>query len=185
MVLIINQFKWFSSQNKDSINLLSCFLFSTLTLKFNNQLLLSVAHFLPETSSKLSTLTISCYLLRFPICFIFCVLKEGGDNPCFWGGMLVVPLRGKSSRVWYHLRGPEKISQSIQFWSGFIPINGNGLIYPTLTAISPTTTLHLTRFMASSFSKTTLLLSFSTCVFHVFFGHPRFLLPSIQTPMLF
>ena len=49
-------------------------------------------------------------------------------------------------------------------------------IYPTLTAISSTPTLHLTRFMTSSFSKPTLLLSFSTCVYHVFFGCPRFFL---------
>ena len=50
----------------------------------------------------------------------------------------------------------------MQFWSGFIPINGGGWIYISITAISPTPTLHLTRFMASSFSKPTLLLSFST-----------------------
>ena len=61
------------------------------------------------------------------------------------------------------------LSSSIQFSSGFIPINGGGYIYPILTAISLTPNLHLTRFKASSFSKPTLLLSFSTCVFHVFF----------------
>ena len=33
------------------------------------------------------------------------------------------------------------------------------------------------RFMASFFSNPTLLLSFSTCLFHFFFGCPRFLLP--------
>ena len=71
-------------------------------------------------------------------------------------------------------------NQSIQFWSGFIPINGSGWIYPTLTAISPTPTLHVARFMSSSISKLTLLLSFSTCVLHVFFGRPRFLLPFIS-----
>ena len=71
----------------------------------------------------------------------------------------------------------KSINQSIQFWSGFIPINGGGQIYPTLTAISPTPTFHLAQFMTFSFSKWTLLLSFSTCVFHVFFGCPRFLLP--------
>ena len=65
----------------------------------------------------------------------------------------------------------------IQFWSRFIPVNEGGRIYPTLTAICPTPTLHLARFMASFFSKPELLLSFSTCVFHVFFGPPRFLLP--------
>ena len=65
----------------------------------------------------------------------------------------------------------------IQFWSRFIPINGDGWIYPTLTAISATSTLHLAQFMASSFSKPTFLLFFSTCVFDVFFGHPCFLLP--------
>ena len=66
-----------------------------------------------------------------------------------------------------------KINQSIQFWSGFIPVNGGGQIYPTLTAISPMPTLHLARFMASSFSKPTLLLSFSACIFHVLFGRPH------------
>ena len=72
----------------------------------------------------------------------------------------------------------QSINQSIQFWSGFIPINGGGQIYPTLTAISPTPTLHLTWFKAASFfSKPTLLLSFSTYIFHVFFGHSHFLLP--------
>ena len=49
-----------------------------------------------------------------------------------------------------------------QFWSGFI---------------SPTPTLHLAWFKASSICKPTLLLSFSTCVFHIFFGRPHFLLP--------
>ena len=39
--------------------------------------------------------------------------------------------------------------QSIQFYFGFIPVNGSGRIYPTLTAIPLTPTLHLTRFMAS------------------------------------
>ena len=68
-------------------------------------------------------------------------------------------------------------SLSIQFFSGVIPVNGGGRIYPTLTVISPTPILHLARFMASSFTKPTLLLSFSTCFFHIFFGHPRFLLP--------
>ena len=68
------------------------------------------------------------------------------------------------------------ISQSIKFWSKFIPINRGGRIYPTLTAISPAPTLHLPRFKESSLSKPTLLLS-STCVFHVFLGHPRLLLP--------
>ena len=59
-----------------------------------------------------------------------------------------------------------KLNQSIQFWSGFIQaVNGGGRIYATLTAISPTLdpTLHFARFMASS-SRSTLLLSFSTCV---------------------
>ena len=51
-----------------------------------------------------------------------------------------------------------------------IPVNGGGQIYPTLTAISQTPTLHLARFMASLFSKPTLSLSFSTCFFHIFFG---------------
>ena len=43
--------------------------------------------------------------------------------------------------------------------------------------ISPTPTLHLAGFMTSFFSKPTLLLSFSTCIFHAFFGHPHFFLP--------
>ena len=38
-------------------------------------------------------------------------------------------------------------------------INGDARIYPTLTAISPTPTLHLTWFKASSFSKPILLLT--------------------------
>ena len=66
---------------------------------------------------------------------------------------------------------------STQFWAGFIPVNGGGRIYSTLIAISPTPTLHLTRFKASSFSKPTLLLALSTCIFHVFLGRPRHLLP--------
>ena len=70
-------------------------------------------------------------------------------------------------------------SSSIQFWCGIIPVNGGGRIYPTLTAIFPTPTLHIAQFKASS-SKPILLLSFSTCVFHVFFGRLRFLLPSLQ-----
>ena len=36
-----------------------------------------------------------------------------------------------------------KSLSSIQFWSGFIPVNGVGQIYPTLTAITQTLTLHL------------------------------------------
>ena len=48
-------------------------------------------------------------------------------------------------------------SSSIQFWSGFIPVNEGGRIYPTLPAISPTPTLHLAQFFASSFFKPTLL----------------------------
>ena len=51
-----------------------------------------------------------------------------------------------------------------------------GRIYTILTAICSTPTLHLTRFMASS-PKPTLLLCFSTCIFHVFFGSPRFIFP--------
>ena len=55
--------------------------------------------------------------------------------------------------------------------------SGGGQIYPTLTAISPTPILHLARFMASSFSKPTLLLSFSTCIFYnVFFWSTPLLL---------
>ena len=38
-------------------------------------------------------------------------------------------------------------------------------------------TLHLARLKTSSFSKLTLLLSFSTCLFHVSVVRPRFLLP--------
>ena len=84
------------------------------------------------------------------------------------------------SNTWHTYWTPiesKSIYQSIQFWSGFIPVNGGGQIYCTLTAISPTHTLHLARFMTSSFSKPTFLLSFSTCIFHVFFDRPRFLLP--------
>ena len=53
-------------------------------------------------------------------------------------------------------------SSSIQFWSGFIPVNEGGQIYPTLPAISLTPTIHLAQFFASSFFKPTLLLSLST-----------------------
>ena len=68
-------------------------------------------------------------------------------------------------------------SSSIQFCSRFIPVNRGGRVCPTLTAISPTPTLHLAQFMASSFSKPTVLLSFSTWIFHIFFCCPHFLLP--------
>ena len=71
----------------------------------------------------------------------------------------------------------KSINQSNHFWSGLNPINWCNPIYPTLTAISPTPTLYLTQFKASSFSKPTLLLSFFTCIFHIIFGHPCFLLP--------
>ena len=64
-----------------------------------------------------------------------------------------------------------------QFWSRFIPVSEGGQIYATLTAISPTPTLLLAWFKAPPFSKPTLLHSFSTTVFHVFFGCPPFLLP--------
>ena len=60
-------------------------------------------------------------------------------------------------------------NNSIQFWSRFIPVNRGDRIYPTLRAISPTATLHLVRFEASSFSKPTLLLSYSTYTFQVVF----------------
>ena len=40
----------------------------------------------------------------------------------------------------------------IQFWFRFIPVNRSGQIFPTLTAISPTPTLHLAWFKASYFS---------------------------------
>ena len=63
------------------------------------------------------------------------------------------------------------------FWSGFIPVNRIGQIYPTLAAISPTPTFHLARFNTSPFFKATLLLSFSNCIFHVFLSRPRFLFP--------
>ena len=74
--------------------------------------------------------------------------------------------------------GPPLISLQFVIYpsSRFIPINGDGQIYPLLPAISPTPTLHLAQFMASFFSKPTLLLSFSTCIFHVLFGCPSFLL---------
>ena len=62
---------------------------------------------------------------------------------------------------WRCLAWLRTTSLVIQFWSGFIPVNESGRIYPTLPAISPT--LHLARFFASSFFKPTLLLSFSTC----------------------
>ena len=73
----------------------------------------------------------------------------------------------------------QSINQSIQFWFRLIPVNGDGRIYPALTEISLTSTFHLARFMASSFSKPTLLLSFSSLVILTSSC------PSLQTPMLF
>ena len=83
----------------------------------------------------------------------------------------------KGSEIWpgnaFHI-----INHQSNFDLGlFQPVNGDGQIYPTLSAIFLTPTLNLARFMASFFSKPTLLLSFSTCVFHVFFGRPHFLSP--------
>ena len=92
-----------------------------------------------------------------------------------------MPFKGiaKICSTWVHLHTLLVLSDHsfMQFWSRFIPVNSGGHIYPTLTAISLTPTFHLVPFMASSFSKPTLLLSFSTCVFHIFFGRPCFLLP--------
>ena len=51
----------------------------------------------------------------------------------------------------------------------------------TPVTISLTPTLHLARFMMSFFSKPTLLLSFSSCIFHVLASS----CPSLQTPTLF
>ena len=76
-------------------------------------------------------------------------------------------------------------SSSSNFWSGFLPINGGGRIYPTLTAIFPTPTLHLARFKASSFSKPTLLLSFSTCIFTSSLVILASSCPTVQTSTLF
>ena len=70
-----------------------------------------------------------------------------------------------------------EMESQFQFWSWFIHVNGGGWIYHTLAAISPTHTLYLARFNASSFFKPTLLLSFSTCIIHVFLGRPCFLFP--------
>ena len=105
-------------------------------------------------------------------------------------------LDSKGSFLYYSTKGQQLIlitlqmlssnqSNPIQFWSGLILINWGGQIYPTITAISPTPTLHLALFMASFFSKPTLLLSFSTCVFHVFFGHSCFLLPFTSNSIAF
>ena len=81
------------------------------------------------------------------------------------------------NRYFFSQANVSSSSSSIQFWSGFIPVNEGGRIYTTLPAISPTPTLHLARFFASSFFKPTLLLSFSTCDLHVFLGRPCFLFP--------
>ena len=56
---------------------------------------------------------------------------------------------------------------------------------PSLTAISQIPTLHLAQFKASSFSKPTLLLSFSTCIFTSSLVILASSCPSLQTPMLF
>ena len=89
------------------------------------------------------------------------------------------------NRYFFSQANVSSSSSSIQFWSGFIPVNEGGRIYTTLPAISPTPTLHLARFFASSFFKPTLLLSFSTCDLHVFLGHPRFPLPSTSNSNTF
>ena len=86
---------------------------------------------------------------------------------------IVTPWLRLKSQHFVNIFVNQSINQS-NFDPGFIPLAG---IYPTLTAISPTPTLHLARFKVSSFSKPTLLLSFSTCIFHAFFGCPHFLLP--------
>ena len=83
----------------------------------------------------------------------------------------------------YYINYFTSINQSIQFWAAFIPVNGGSWIYHILAVISPTSTLHLAWFVASFFSKPTLLLS-STCISHIFFGRPCFLLPFTSTPTL-
>ena len=73
---------------------------------------------------------------------------------------------------------PKTLPISNQFRSGLVyPCKWGWPDLPHFNSISPTPTLHLARFKASSFSKPTLLLSLSTCVFHVFLGRPRLLLP--------
>ena len=64
----------------------------------------------------------------------------------------------------YYLEKLPQTNQINPILNRVYPLNGGGRIYPTLTATSPTPTLHLAQFLAS-FSKPTLLFSFSTCVF--------------------
>ena len=75
---------------------------------------------------------------------------------------------------------------NIQLKKFFCNTDQSQLINPTLIRVYPRkpgwpdlpqSNSNLTQFTVSSFSKPTLLLSFSTCVFHVFFGCPYFLLP--------
>ena len=66
-------------------------------------------------------------------------------------------------------------SSSIQFWSGFIAVHGGGWIYPTLTAVSPTSTLislnswHPPSPNQHSFSPSPLSASStSSCIFYIY-----------------
>ena len=65
----------------------------------------------------------------------------------------------------------------IQFFIRCCPFRRDGWIYPILSAIACTPSLHLSRLRASSFFKPIFSVSSSTCFFQVFFGRPHFLLP--------
>ena len=97
--------------------------------------------------------------------------------------MITQSINPISIRVYPHKRG----------WSNFNMTPKSpfrGVVIMKLLLLLPHSNSNLSnshspsRSMAFSFSKPTLLLSFSTCVFHVF-GHPRFLLPVVSNSSTF
>ena len=69
------------------------------------------------------------------------------------------------------------LNSSYSVFIGCCPFSRDGRIYPILSAIARTPSLHLSRLRAFSFFKPIFSVSFSTYFFQVFFGRPRFLLP--------
>ena len=66
-------------------------------------------------------------------------------------------------------------NSSVFIWC--CPLSRDGRIHPIPSTIAHTPSLHLSRFMASSFFKPIFSVSPSTCFLQVFFGRSRFLLP--------
>ena len=64
---------------------------------------------------------------------------------------------------------------SVFIW--YCPLSRDGWIHPIPSAIACTLSLHLYPFRTSSFFKPIFSVSYSTCFFQIFFGHPHFLLP--------